>query len=69
MWVVVDSEMVGRGGAKRREKATFLTKLSHVPGATPGGFPVSEIDSVWLGLPNSVLSYSAAYELRDTNVP
>lgn len=55
--------------AKRREKATFLAKLSHVPGTIPGCFSVNEIDSVWLGLASCVLSCSAAYELKETNLP
>lgn len=74
MWVVVGSKMVGKKGmgersGKRERKATFLTKLSHVSGTIPGCFPVKETDAVELGLPISVLSYSAAYEFKETNLP
>lgn len=61
MWVAVGSKMMGKEGRGRerregegglamgKEKAAFLTKPAHVPGTTPGCFPVNEIDSVWLG--------------------
>lgn len=53
-------------GGKRERKATCLIKLS---GTTPGCVPGQETGATELGLPISVLSYSAAYEFKETNVP